>query len=84
MLLINLQISIILFTFLLDSAMKPDKLQLEESIDQVHKKMERFTVDNNNIATYMLGLTGSGKSTFINYLLGAKDYLKVTKRMGQF
>ena len=34
--------------------------------------MERFTVDNKNVAIYMLGLTGNGKSTTINYLLGAK------------
>ena len=52
--------------------MDPEKLPLEGKIEDVHKKMEKFTVDNNNVAIYMLGLTGSGKSTTINYLLGAK------------
>ena len=32
----------------------------------------------------MLGLTGSGKSTLINYLLGAKSKIKVVKKKGEF
>ena len=33
--------------------------------------MNQFSLDPNVCSTYLLGLTGSGKSTLINYLMGA-------------
>ena len=64
--------------------MNSQKLPLERSIDVVQRKMKGFTLNNRNTTVYLLGLTGSGKSTVVNYLLGAKDKLKFVKKMGQF
>jgi ribosome biogenesis GTPase A len=34
-------------------------------------KLKSFSLEKNKITTYLLGITGVGKSTFTNYMLGA-------------
>ena len=41
--------------------------------------MKKFIVDPNAITTYLLGLTGSGKSTLTNYMMGANLSWKKSK-----
>ena len=45
--------------------------ELEKSIEDVHQKMKRFYLNQDTTTCFLLGLTGSGKSTFTNYILGA-------------
>lgn len=45
---------------------------LEEHVTTIKNKMKGFSLKLNAISTYLLGLTGSGKSTLTNYLLGAE------------
>lgn len=59
-------------------------MTLESSIEEVQRKMEKFNVNFDGTCIYLLGLTGSGKSSLITYLMGAKDQLKVEKKMGQY
>ena len=60
-----------------------DEMNLESAIEETQRKMEKFKVNQDATFIYCLGLTGSGKSTLINYLMGAKDMLKVEEDMGQ-
>lgn len=59
-------------------------MSLESSILETQRKMEKFKVNQDATFIYLLGLTGSGKSTLINYLMGAKDKLKYEKRAGKY
>ena len=45
---------------------------LEEKVGTIKHKMKGFTLNPDLPTTYLLGLTGSGKSTLTNYLLGAE------------
>lgn len=49
----------------------------------MERKMENFNTNFGGTAIYLLGPTGSGKSSLINYLLGAKNQLKWEKKNGQ-
>ena len=54
--------------------------ELEKSIEDVHQKMKRFYLNQDTTTCFLLGLTGSGKSTFTNYILGANLAYKKGKR----
>ena len=52
--------------------------EIGEGVREVQQKMKEFSLDSNVPAVYLLGNTGSGKSTLTNYILGAN--LKVKKK----
>lgn len=52
---------------------------LEERMLEIQEKMKGFNLNAHIATTYLLGLTGSGKSTLTNYLLGANLSFKKTK-----
>ena len=54
--------------------------ELEQRIEDVQAKMKGFYFNPDIPACYLLGLTGSGKSTFTNYILGANLTYKKGKR----
>ena len=55
---------------------------LEERMLEIQQKMKGFNLNVHNTTTYLLGLTGSGKSTLTNYILGAN--LTYKKTMGEW
>lgn len=42
---------------------------LQHNILKVQKDMQTFNIDKSKVYNYFLGITGSGKSSAINYLL---------------
>ena len=46
--------------------------ELETRLEEVQEKMNTFYLNPYTTHHYLLGLTGSGKSTFTNYMLGAE------------
>ena len=54
--------------------------ELEKRIEDVHEKMNKFYLNQDTTTCFLLGLTGSGKSTFTNYILGANLTYKKGKR----
>ena len=52
---------------------------IDEKIKEINEKLKGFMVDPNTVTTYLLGLTGSGKSTLTNYMMGANLNWKKSK-----
>lgn len=51
-------------------------------IPEINKKLEKLELSKNRVIKCLLGVTGSGKSTLINYLLGGE--MKYEKKLGRF
>ena len=52
---------------------------IDQKIKEINEKLKKFIVVPNAITTYLLGLTGSGKSTLTNYIMGANLSWKKSK-----
>lgn len=52
---------------------------LEQKMMEIKEKLKGFILDSQAITAYLLGLTGSGKSTLTNYILGANLTFKKSK-----
>ena len=58
---------------------------MKKEIARIEAKMRRFNVEPNKVYVCFMGMTGSGKSTTINYLLGQGENLKVNSGdLGEF
>lgn len=62
--------------------MNSDFESIESKLEELQEKLKIFTSDPYSVITYMMGLTGSGKSTLINYFMDANISYK--KKAGLF